>query len=532
MTQPIKFIYLYPIGWIFLFFCLLPAPASAQEGASEASAAGSIYISERADTVSNTILAEDGFIIYCTGAYENPINFVISHHQDYDLSCDPDPQTPAGIRYLVFTEQPAELHIRDLSIMESLPLLQKDGEVIVLGSGTADDLVILEEDIETLGLERPFEIWIVPFVSHNTKSTTFAGHFEAADRCLDFNLETAVSVLALQRIDFLFYPIQILPDVGQEISYNEIWGRGGLPELYPDERYRVTAIDVSTGDSITMVRNENGKDRFKLNSSPVSTHFSIADQSGCDYAGWAGLHFYQPMIKLSGQHDFAYQGEKRCIPFFADQIFDLEEIRLQLSWDPAALKLTDVTEIHPVLAGENVHIDSSHSKDGVLVFDWENKTVGDFKLAPGSTLFELCFTVLAEPGTVAEITLDDEGTLFDNGRFLQEWEGTSGSITVLEPSERVLRYYTYCHTGRDSAEVTLYFPEQDSPVTVEVSGNEIYTSEFPHETITLSDIPAGTYSYRFISAAGEELEWIADGIVIPSGISAEVELEAYLDWKG
>lgn len=198
---------------------------------------------------------------------------------------------------------------------------------------------------------------------------------------------------------------------------------------------------------------------------------------------------------------------------------------MRLSWDPATLRLTDVTGLHPVLAGDNVHVDRTGSEDGILIFDWENGTVGDFKLAPGATLFELCFTVLADPGTVAEISVDDEGTLFDNGRFFQEWESTSGSITVPEESESVLRYYTYCHTSRDSAEAILYFLERDSSITIELSGIGIYTSESPHETITLTDIPAGTYSYRFISAAGEKSEWVGDEIEIPSGNPAKIELE-------
>src|SRR5690606_1025356 len=34
-----------------------------------------------------------------------PVDLIIEHHRNYSLDCDPEPATPAGIRYLLLTEE-------------------------------------------------------------------------------------------------------------------------------------------------------------------------------------------------------------------------------------------------------------------------------------------------------------------------------------------------------------------------------------------------------------------------------------------
>src|SRR5699024_3891351 len=104
--------------------------------------AGSIKISDETDTSTKGIFVEEKGVVFCSA--DNKINFKVIHQQDYRIPCDPDPSTPAGIRYFILTENPDNFSVQDLSALETLPVYKNNGEAVVLGSGTANDLEITE----------------------------------------------------------------------------------------------------------------------------------------------------------------------------------------------------------------------------------------------------------------------------------------------------------------------------------------------------------------------------------------------------
>src|SRR5699024_971360 len=125
-----------------------------------------------------------------------------------------------------------------------------------------------------------------------------------------------------------------------------------------------------------------------------------------------------------------------------------------------------------------------------------------------------------------EISFLDSETFFDNGYFQNEWEGIAGSITVGTDGWNVVRDYRYCYTDTDVTDITFYTLGSYPPYTFEIpelvlSKSEIYTNE-----IYLTDLPAGTYSYRLTDSVGGT-HYAHEAIRIPSGTPAGLAVEDF-----
>lgn len=474
---------------------------------------GTISISELTETPTKGIFVNDKSIVYCEIGIK--VNFKIEHSGNYRITCDPNPATPAGIRYLILNQKFSEGLVQDLTTLLSLPLHRSNGEVVVLGSGVADDLIIREDLLSGLGLERPFEVWIVPFISHNINSNTFGGHFESSDQCLHVNMEEAISITALNKIQMLFRPTN-LDDAGFiEILYNEVLGTGGLPELYPDKVYNVTMINTETRDTVNIIQTGDGKERFKPELNTGEYFVFVNDTLGCESGGLSGLKLVQPPVHIYSRDDFAHQGDLRCVPVYADNFFDQDEFNIRLDWIPEDLRYTTLTEIHPRLTSGMIHIDSSRTEEGIVTFTWTDKS-HNFKLVPGTKLFEICFRVLAGPGSRTEITFDRGETYFDTGNFLSEWTDRSGSITVGPDTWNVLRDYSYCYSGRDSVDITFYTIGSFPPFTLEIPEAGFTKDGIEGNEIFIENFPVGEFSYRLTDAHGNT-HFASKAITISSG---------------
>lgn len=493
------------ILWIIIVILLCGASHSAGQPT-----AGDIEISDQTEIPTKGIFRDTRSVVFCSKV--NIVDFIIIHQQNFEINCDPDPTTPAGIRYLILTEEPSQSHIRDLATLRNLPIHKKDGEIVILGSGVADDLAIKESQLASLGLERPFGVWIIPFISHNIQSTTFEGHFESVDHCLDFNLGAAVSFKALKMVNFLFR-VNRKSQGELEFHYNEIWGKGGLPELHPLEGYLLHAVDDDTGDTMTVIRTGD-KDRFKPKTRTGTLFILVTDSLGCESGGTSGFNFVQPTIQLYSRDEFAYRGDVRCMPVYADNFFDMERFSISMSWNAKELRLTDLTDVHPLLAQGIIAVDTTRAAEGIMKFTWQDTM--NFKLVPGTKLFDLCFEVLANPGTKAEISFDGNGTYFDNGNFQSEWEGKTGTITVGPETWNVVRYYTYCYSGQDSVDITFYTLGNAPPFIMEIPEAGISKSGIQGNEITFTDFPVGEFSYRLTDSAGGT-HYVHNAINIPSG---------------
>ncbi len=340
----------FNLFYINIFWVFIMMPLCGRCYTADPPTAGDIEVSDQTAIPAKGIFRDARSVVFCSKG--NTVDFTIIHQQNYEINCDPDPATQAGIRYLILTEEPPQMDIRDLSTLRNLPIHKKDGKIVTLGSGVADNLTIKENQLASLGLERPFEVWIIPFISHNIRSTTFEGHFESEDQCLDFNLGATVSFKALNKVNFLF-KANSTPQGGLEFRYNEIWGTGGLPELHPLEGYNLHIFDDETGDSMTVIRT-GGKDRFKPETRTGSIFILVTDSLGCESGGTSGFNFVQPTIQLYSRDDFANQGDERCMPVYADNFFDMECFTINMNWNEKELRLTDVIDLHLLCPRESL----------------------------------------------------------------------------------------------------------------------------------------------------------------------------------
>ena len=501
------------ILWIF-------AGAYVGDASAQASA-GDIKVSDQTETPTKGIFVSDHSVVFCSNG--NPVHFTIEHNQNFQINCDPDPATPAGIRYLLLKKKIPGEHIRNLDSLLNLPLHRKDGEVVVLGNGVVEDMVLREDQLSALGLERPFEVWIVPFISHNIHSDTFEGHFEGGDQCLDFNLQTAISLTALNKIILLFRPTRQDAEGNLEILYNEVWGTGGLPELYPQKSYHVNMIDSESGDTMSIIRTGDGKERFKPFTKTGSFYLWINDSLGCESGGFGGYKFVQPTVEIYSRDDYAHQGDIRCLPVFADNFFDMKDFRIRTDWDPAELSITGITGINPLLTSGTIDIDSTMAREGSLTFSWSDE-INNFKLVPGTKLFEICYRVLGGPGTRTEVTFHESDTYFDTGNFLSEWNDSAGTITVGPETWNAVRDYTYCYTGRDSVDVTFYTLGSFPPFTMEIPEAGIVQSGVESNEVYFQDFPIGEFSYRLTDSRGNT-HFVRNAIHIPPGSPVELSLQ-------
>ncbi len=218
------------------------------------------------------------------------------------------------------------------------------------------------------------------------------------------------------------------------------------------------------------------------------------------------------MLYLDSADDTLAIGDEYCLQVLVDGFVDIESFQFSLNWDPATLQFTSIGSFNvPNLNASNFGTTPDLTNNGQLSVSW-NDPLGQANivtLADGSSLFEVCFTVLstADPVTVIEIAEIPTEIEFVNGNDDVLNVGTG--IGLLEVEDATPTAGVEITGGQTSADpgVTVCIPIQVSDfaglVGLQYSINWD-TSQLHFVSVQDFNLPYLTISNFGISAENEE----------------------------
>ena len=108
---------------------------------------------------------------------------------NYELSNDPDPSTPAGIRFLIFSKKPdLDGWIAQKELVDHPDIIREaDGNPLLVGAGERGTITIGQRAPGELpfGQQIPVRLWFVPITVHHVNAPDFIGAFEGP--CIHVN---------------------------------------------------------------------------------------------------------------------------------------------------------------------------------------------------------------------------------------------------------------------------------------------------------------------------------------------------------
>ncbi len=221
---------------------------------------------------------------------------------------------------------------------------------------------------------------------------------------LDFSLIWNPNVLQLvgapqDLASFLFVNSVNTTSASQGIITVE-WQQFGFGASLPDGgtlfRLRFQSVGPSGSSSTVSIAN-----------SPVPiyvTEFGNNDNIGINSNNGLVLVESCGGVTLVAGTDAGNPGEMICIDIQAQDFEDVTEVAFTLSWEPNVLEYIQTTNYN--LSGlDAADFDESNVGGGNLCLDWVN-AAGQTVL-PGTTLFQVCFNIVGNPGDCAPITFVD-----------------------------------------------------------------------------------------------------------------------------
>jgi len=127
----------------------------------------------------------------------------------------------------------------------------------------------------------------------------------------------------------------------------------------------------------------------------------------------------------------AAAGATVCVPVTVNDFDGIASLQFSLAWDPSVLEFTEVTN----LGALNLNTGSfnvTQAANGQVAMAWFDDAAQGITLADGTTIFEVCFTVLGASGTASNITFSDTPTQREaaTSNNTITFTGTTGAVTV------------------------------------------------------------------------------------------------------
>ncbi len=151
-----------------------------------------------------------------------------------------------------------------------------------------------------------------------------------------------------------------------------------------------------------------------------------------------GLVEIRPTVGLTATFPTlnANPGENVCVDVSVQDFTDLTRAAFSMTWETDVLEFVSVTDGGPLALDAFGNFNTLVTANGALGFEWENPA--GTTLADGTTIFQVCFEVVGNPGTCSPLQFGeipnpvDVQTTSSNG-FNVGLNGISGELCVLNP---------------------------------------------------------------------------------------------------
>ncbi|MEM1118889.1 MAG: cohesin domain-containing protein [Bacteroidota bacterium] len=127
----------------------------------------------------------------------------------------------------------------------------------------------------------------------------------------------------------------------------------------------------------------------------------------------------------------AASGSEVCVPVTVNDFDEILSLQFSLQWDASILQLDGVQNLDALGLSESV-FNQTQAASGRLAFAYSDPAALGVTLNDGTTIFELCFTVLGASGASSTITFTDTPTTrtFADNDGEKDLTQTNGSVTV------------------------------------------------------------------------------------------------------
>ncbi|MEO0340529.1 MAG: cohesin domain-containing protein, partial [Bacteroidota bacterium] len=192
------------------------------------------------------------------------------------------------------------------------------------------------------------------------------------------------------------------------------------------------AIGDNTSDQITMSNAEIidvNEDIVSFSGNPGTITIGTNDNGGNNNGGNTGTGNADDFTVEVGDAA-TQQGQEVCLPVTVNNFDDILGIELVFNFDPIKLQYEEVKGFN--LDGLNA---SAFGEPGVganpnnqLKLSWFDQQVAGVTLTDNTSIFELCFTALANNTT--DVVSMNQAEIIDSGENIIAFNGVSGTVTI------------------------------------------------------------------------------------------------------
>ncbi len=373
-------------------------------------------------------------IYFCLG---DQINIV--HGGNANLTGDPNPLTQPGITYGFFDCQPT-ISGPDLSTILTDPCLLNNpppiNQIWVTGGGASSGNITFSNTgtlQNTFNGGDPVLIWFAPLTVDNFAIKQYeADPFGVVGPCVNLNVAEAFAVVYLNEIEVSNFD----NNAGMSGCQATVDIAGGLPE-FDGSDYNVTITLVGNpnvqGEIISGPVSHGGTLTFAV---PTPGFYSINVEDGKS----CGTSFFADMtscvtVTQSVQNLSGAPGDNICVNITNEGGWiDLVSMQYALTWDPAVLQVTNVTNLTPLLPNFNLGGSFNLVNDS-LFFSWFEPAGNGVGLPNGTVVYQVCFDIVGTDGDCSTIEFVDNSVgsgieVINENSAQLGFNGVAGNVCV------------------------------------------------------------------------------------------------------
>jgi gliding motility-associated-like protein len=445
----------------------------------------------------------------------------VVHNGDANLTGDPNPGTTAGITYGFFNCQPTisgpglATILTDPCILNTPPPAQ--GIWVSAGGGFNGNITF--NNAGTLqnffNGGDPLLIWFAPITIDDFANKQYeVGTGGVTGPCVNANTAAAFPVVYLNEIE----TSNLSTNTGVSGCQGTFGVIGGLPQ-FDSSFYNISIALIGnpsvSGQVINGPYTHGETVTFQVPVPGIYT-INVTGGQGCVASQLLANMSTCVSVTQSIQPAVAAPGDNICINVTNDAGFiDIAGIQYALTWDPAVLQFTNVTNLTPLLPGF-APASSFNSLGDSLIFSWANSGIG-VNLPDGTVLFQVCFDVVGNDGDCTNVEFVDPPAgpgieVFNGNLVFIGFNGIGGSVCVDDFALVVnsVQDSVSCSGASDgSFTIDIFGGTPPYQVTWQNAGGGPVFGPTPINvapyTYTANNLSAGTYNITVMDAAGTPL---------------------------
>ena len=384
--------------------------------------------------------------------------FYIDHNDDYDVSSDPIPATPAGIGYGWYKSKPT-VSGDNLGAIKTDNIFRFNGDPdMMISVGDLNGDAMFENSFFSgftpfnkviNGAGNPTLMYYAPITVDQRKGNR--GYHENNGPCVKANVDEAFPVVYLNPItisDFQY-------DVNGDSLQASFKVTGGLPEYYKfrdNKTVYYTSIDVYDADNPTedyrgkvLTQNVSHNDRVVVKFPRFGEYqVIISDGVSCSNTNKISIsNGINPTLVMD-----TLSGKVGALVGVTLSVRDFIDVRLlfgRIDYDPAVLEYAYLENIYP----DNYDIYEEYP--GLLRLDWNPNPA---PIPDNQEILRLWFKLVGKVGECSPVTMsrfqgaDDYNDIYPN---------TEPGLICIDPPDGLFISATYCGSEPNAAESSIFF---------------------------------------------------------------------------